>query len=168
MAKSQQVIRMGTKKEITPEFIKKRQREISMPYLDANPSEVTDVYWIYAKNEKSEYLKSAERSGKWLIFANISEIDEVWAKIKKATEEGKLGDSAKVATAKPNPNATNQATKVICVYTYDLTDEKDVKRIREELRLLGITNKIPYKADEDTLSGKYRVRGDTRISKYYE
>jgi len=92
----------------------------------------------------------------------------VWAKIKKATEEGKLGDSAKVATAKPNPNATNQATKVICVYTYDWTDEKDVKRVREELRILGITNKIPYKADEDTLSGKYRVRGDTRISKYYE
>lgn len=139
-----------------------------MPYLDAKPSEVIDVYWIYAKNDKSEYLKATVRSGKWLIFANISNIDELWAKIKKATEEGKLGDSAKVATAKPNPNATNQATKVICVYTYNWTDEKDVKRVREELRLLGITNKIPYKADEDTLSGKYIVRGDTKISKYYE
>jgi len=139
-----------------------------MPFSDANPSEVTDVYWIHAKSEKSEYPKSTERSGKWLIFADISVIDEVWAKIKKATKEGKLGDSAKVATAKPNPNATNPATKVICVYTYDWADEKDVKRVREELRILGITTKIPYKADEDTLSGKYRVRGDTRISRYYE
>ena len=156
---------MGTKSH---EFIKRRQTEIFLPYSDANPSEVTDVYWIYAKREKSKYPKSTERSGKWLIFVNIREIDEVWAKIKKTTEEGKLGYSAKVATAKKNPNATNPDTKVVIVYTYDWTDEKDVKRVREELRKLGITNKIPYKADEDTLSGKYRVRGDTRISKYYE
>jgi len=40
--------------------------------------------------------------------------------------------------------------------------------VREELRNLDITNKIPYKADEDTLSGKYIVRGHTKISKYYE
>jgi hypothetical protein len=159
---------MAIKKKISHEFIKERQREISMTYSDANPSEVTDVYWIHAKSEKSKYPKSTERSGKWLIFVNLSEIDEVWDKIKKATEKGELGDSAKVATAKTNPNATNPATKVICVYTYDWTDEIDVKRVREELRILGITNKIPYKADEDTLSGKYRVRGDTRISKYYE
>ena len=95
-------------------------------------------------------------------------MDTVWRKIKKATEEGKLGDSAKVATAKFNPNATNHNTKVICVYTYDWTDTEDVKRIREELRKIGITNKIPYKADKDTLRGKYRIRGHTRISKYYE
>jgi len=44
----------------------------------------------------------------------------------------------------------------------------DVKRIREELRKLGVRNKIPYKSDEDTLRGGYRVTGHTRISKYYE
>lgn len=92
----------------------------------------------------------------------------MWAKIKAAVEEGKLGDSAKVATAKPNPLAGRSKARVICVYTYDWTDEKDVKRIREELRKLGITNRIPYKADEDTLSGKYRIAGDRGISKYYE
>jgi hypothetical protein len=78
-----------------------------------------------------------------------------------------LGGSAKVSTAKPNPLATGRQ-RVICVYTYDWADEKDVKRIREELRKLGITNKIPYKADQDTASGKYQKRGCTRISKYYE
>jgi len=41
-------------------------------------------------------------------------------------------------------------------------------RIRDELRNLGIIAKIPYKSDEDTMIGKYRVRGHTRISKYYE
>ena len=150
------------------ESLKNMQIEISLPYSDAKPSEVTDVYWIYAKREMGKYSRSTHRSGKWLVFVNVKNVDEVWAKVKKATGEGKLGDSAKVATAKPNPNAKNPDTKVICVYTYDWTDEKDVKRIREELRKLGMTNKIPYKADEDTLSGKYRARGHTKISKYYE
>jgi len=144
------------------------QREISSSYSDAKPSEVTDVYWIYAKREKGRYPKPTIKSGKWLIFVDPKNVDEVWAKIKKATEDGKLGNDAKVATAKPNPLAGKSGVKLICVYTYDWTDEKDVKRIREELRKLGIVNKIPYKSDEDTLSGKYQVTGHTKISKYYE
>jgi hypothetical protein len=92
----------------------------------------------------------------------------VWAKIKHATADGRLGDSAKAATAKPNPNASNPALKVICVYTYDWTDTADVGRIRQELRELGIVSKIPYKADHDTLVGRYAKRGHKRISKYYE
>jgi hypothetical protein len=92
----------------------------------------------------------------------------VWIRIKHATEHGRLGDSAKVATAKPNPNASDPVTKVICVYTYDWTDKADVSRIRDELRALGIVSKIPYKADRDTLTGRYARRGHKRISKYYE
>jgi len=156
------------KKTNRHESIKAEQREISLPYSKCKPSEVTDAYWIYAIREEGEYPKTTQRSGKWLIFVDPKNVDEVWAKIKEATEGGKLGDSAKVATAKPNPLAGKSDTKVICVYTYDWTDEKDVKRIREEVRKLGITNKIPYKADEDTLSGKYRIMGHRGISKYYE
>ena len=78
-----------------------------------------------------------------------------------------MGEMSKVAAAKDNPNATNSSIKVICVYTYDWTDEEDVMRIRQELRQLGITRKIPYKADEDTESGKYANQGTKRISKYY-
>lgn len=150
------------------ELIKKMQRRKSLPYSDAKPSEVIEVYWIYAIRKKGKYPKPTPRSGKWLIFVDPKNVDEVWLKIKKAVEEGKLGGSAKVATAKPNPLAGRSDAKVICVYTYDWTDEKDVKRIRDELRQIGITNKIPYKADEDTLRGKYRIRGHKRISKYYE
>lgn len=135
--------------------------------IDSNPSELTDVYWIYAKRKKGEYTESAEKSGKWLIFVPLEELDSIWGKIKIATEDGLLGDSAKVATAKPNPNARDPNTKVICVYTYDWTDEEDVMRVREELKKLGITWKIPYKSDDDTLARKYVIRGNTRISKYY-
>lgn len=159
---------MSKKENTEHELIKARQREISLPFANAKPSEVAEVYWIYAIRKKGDYPKPTTRSGKWLIFIDNKDVDEVWAKIKKATEAGKLGDSSKVATAKPNSNATNPNTKVICVYTYDWNDENDVRRLREELRKLGITNKIPYKTDEDTLAGKYQIMGNKKISKYYE
>ena len=136
-------------------------------FAEANPSSVTEVYWIHAVSQKGNYPPSTLNSGKWLVFVPPRDVDEVWTKLKKATEEGRLGGSSKVATAKPNPNATSE-NHVICIYTYDWTDTADVMRIRDELRNLGITAKIPYKSDEDTMIGKYRVRGHTRISKYYE
>jgi len=57
---------------------------------------------------------------------------------------------------------------VICVYTYDWTDERDARRVRQELRHLGVTKKIPYKSDKDTLAGKYATRGQKPIGKYFE
>ena len=143
------------------------EKKIDSSPSDAKPSLVIDVDWIYAKRRKGNYPMPTSRNGKWLVFVNDRDLDEVWAKIKEATEDGKLGSSAKVATAKPSPLGEPDR-KVICVYTYDWTDEKDAKRVREELRKLGITNRIPYKSDEDTLSGKYRATGHTKISKYYE
>ena len=110
------------------------------------------------------------KAGKWLIFMDREHIDDVWAKIKTATEQGRLGMAAKVSTAKSKSAdiGYKKGIHVICVYTSDWTDEKDVKRVREELRKLGITNKIPYKADEDTIKGKYAAKGHKSISKYYE
>lgn len=135
---------------------------------ESKPSQVKREYWLYAKRKRGDYPGATRNSGKWLIFVPISQIDDVWTKIKLATQDGRLGDLAKVATAKPNPVATNAKMKVICVYTYDWTDEADVKRVRRELRALGITSKIPYKSDSDTNAGRYSSQGHKRISKYYE
>jgi len=136
------------------------------------PSISTEGYWKMAicKRQRGHYPTAKPKSGKWLIFVDRKNVDEVWAKVKTATEENKLGRLSKVSTAKSKPAdlGYEKDRHVICVYTDDWTDEKDVKRVREELRKLGITDKIPYKADEDTWSGKYRARGHTRISKYYE
>ena len=132
------------------------------------PSRVVDEYWIYAYRKEGDYPEPSDNCGKWLVFVSDKAVDEIWEKIRTATEEGKLGLASKVATAKDSPLASSSTRKVICIYTYDWTDRKDVMRIREELRKLGITNKIPYKSDKDTLSGKYRQTGHTKISKYYE
>ena len=136
--------------------------------INTKPSVVINKFWLYAERKIGTYPNANKNCGKWLIFVPITQIDDVWIKIKIATKEGKLGSSAKVSTAKPNPNSANPKKSVICVYTYDWTDEADVKRIRQELRELGITSKIPYKADRDTLEGKYANKGDRHISKYYE
>ena len=138
-----------------------------MAQLDRRkPSEVTDEYWLFAEAKANRFPQSG-RTGKWLLFVPAKKVDEIWSIVKFATESGRLGFGSKVATARDNPNARDRSTKVICVYTYDHEDEDDVMRVREELRKLGFDGKIPYKTDEATLSGKYQVKGDSRISKYY-
>ncbi len=146
---------------------KKIQIKIAEPFQNQKPSKITSIYWIYALNEISPYPESTERSGKWLIFVPNDEIDDAWDRIRGATKNGLLGGSSKVATARPNPNAVTSTSKVICVYTYDWKDEKDVMRVREELKKLGFTQKIPYKTDNATSEGRYSVKGHTRISQYY-
>ncbi|MGA2602654.1 MAG: putative phosphothreonine lyase domain-containing protein [Verrucomicrobiia bacterium] len=135
---------------------------------DSKPSNDKRGHWLFAKRKLGSYPEHTDRGGKWLIFVPSDAVDEVWQKIKLAVEEGKLGSAAKVSTAKPNPNSTDSSKHVICVYTYDATDETDVRQIRSSLRDLGITSKIPYKTDDATLRGKYRKSGDKRISLYYE
>ena len=132
------------------------------------PSKVTTGYWVYAYRQKGEYPEYSANGGKWLIFVSNYFLDKIWLKIKTATEEGRLGEMAKVATAKVNPEFQNSKAKVICVYTYDWKDEIDVRKIRDELRNTGITRKISYKADEDTDLNRYQTNTMEKLSKYYE
>lgn len=159
---------MNKKNTDLPEKIKATQVQTAMPFADSNPSEVSDVFWIYALRQHGNYPAPTEQSGKWLVFVHHSEIDCVWAEIKCAIEEGKLGERAKVSTSLSNPNAADPENHVICVYTYDWADNEDMTRVREELRALGITQKIPYKSDEDTFAGKYKVNGQKGFRKRYE
>ncbi len=135
---------------------------------DAKPSEFKDAFWIYARRQRGTYPHRTEKSGKWLLFVPTESIDAVWEKIRRATEQGRLGNASKVSTALPKPNFKDTGKRVICVYTCDSDDADDVRQIRAELRKLGFTNKISYKTDEDSWSGKYQVTGHRNISKYYE
>ncbi len=135
---------------------------------ERRPSEVFEQYWLYAeRGEADSYPEHGDRGGKWMLFIKTAQIDEWWAKIKAATESGLLGSSAKVATMKPNPNAAANYTRLICVCTYDVDDERDCLRVRHALRDLGVTWKIPYKTDADTYAGRYSRNG-VRVSKRYE
>lgn len=89
----------GAKNSVNKKHMTKRKIS-PIKSQSGNPSEITDAYWISADRRKGKYFKQTEYSGKWLVFVPLEKIDEVWSKIKKATEEGLLGQASKVATAK--------------------------------------------------------------------
>lgn len=123
------------------------------------PSEVVDKYWMYSVNESYEFKLPREerRSGKWLLFDKVDEIDSMWEVIREATASGLLGPSSKVSTSKENKNAKDRHTRVICVFTENYDDKDDVERIEKKLRELGIINRLLYKLDSNV--GKYEKDG---------
>ncbi len=146
----------------------KKMKILEMLKLKKLPSETYDGYWLSCKTHPyldNEYPKDTINGGKWLIFRSKEKIDKLWAKIRLSTILGFLGNRVKVSTAKPNPNSSSKSF-VICVYTYDSNDKKDVKRIRKELKNLGIKEIIKYKTNKSTLEGKYANKGFKNISKY--
>ena len=123
------------------------------------PSRTFQARWI--EQDAPDSLGKAadiEKAGKWLIFLPPDQVDEIWKKVRDLTWEGKLGISAKVSTAKPDPGARDER-KVIYVYTVDWEDEGDVMRVREELRIIGVTDRIGYKRNLETFKGEYSAKG---------
>ena len=87
-----------------------------------------------------------------MLFPSLSEVNHTWSLIATATIAGELGHAAKVAT-----NDGTQNSRLICVYTPDFSDKKDVKRVLERLCEMGLCTSngamasegraIYYKAD---------------------
>jgi hypothetical protein len=119
-----------------------------------------DFLWAYAP--AGTHPDMTERGGKWIVFASREHIDEVWEQIKQATKDGRLGPRSKVSTML---HAHKWPSPMICVYTYDGDDEADVMRVREVLRTLGWTGIIGWKADSETLAGRYATKGQ-RVTRY--
>ncbi|WP_292730543.1 putative phosphothreonine lyase domain-containg protein [Methanoculleus sp.] len=123
------------------------------------PSKTTRMYWLVqdAPGPAARGLDD-EQVGKWLIFVPADEADEAWRKVRDETVRGELGISAKVSTAKPNPDSRDERS-VIYVYTRDWADETDVMRVRERLRDLGFAERIGYKRNIETYRGEYSEEG---------
>ena len=123
------------------------------------PSKNYDEYWIFAR-APFKVESRGQTYGKWLIFKNIAEIDQVWEEVKKQVESGDLlATGAKVSTMKDNPNAQNPDQKVICVYTtYEDIDEVGMKLVQV------VRQTIRYKSDEATLAGLYANRGCKKVT----
>ncbi|MDR0438616.1 MAG: DUF1917 domain-containing protein, partial [Methanocalculaceae archaeon] len=114
------------------------------------PTKTTKSYWIQQDHPDAEtWVAGAEEAGKWLIFLSSEEVDVAWKKVRNATVVGTLGIGAKVSTAKENKDSHDDR-KVIYVFTTDWSDEKEVMRVREELKNLGFVDRIGYKRNLDT------------------
>ena len=102
---------------------------------------------VWTCSFSSKQPSQVKNKGKWLAFIPISYADSVWKHIDLATKQDKLGYYSKIST----PLVLEKRKKIVCVlciYTYDCHDAQDVLRVREELRNLGFTRKIPYKCKE--------------------
>ncbi|KAI1428935.1 hypothetical protein F5Y12DRAFT_710486 [Xylaria sp. FL1777] len=78
--------------------------------------------------------------GKWMLFCTVFELNEVWGAVAKATANNELGIAAKVAT---KSNVDQRTERLICVYTADFSDQKDVTRVAEKLKQLGLVKSKP-------------------------
>ncbi|MBL8161975.1 MAG: DUF1917 domain-containing protein [Anaerolineae bacterium] len=108
----------------------------------AQPSQMTGVYWLEAKPLGSYPVPTA-RAGEWRIPTSTAAMDALWARIKAATEAGELGYKAKISTTPAHGQADADA-RMIVVRTVDADDTADVERVRAALRALGIDAEITY------------------------
>ncbi len=104
--------------------------------------------------------------GKWMLFPNDNDVDWAWSVVARGVWEGKLGISAKVATAPVGAaaavdeaveGARDREQRLICVYTYDFSDKNDVKRVLLGLKQLGLLNSDNYSEGTRASSGNARV-----------
>jgi hypothetical protein len=119
---------------------------------DEEPSKDRSAYWMTYWTDK-KYPKHNEFGGKWLIFCDKYNVDEYWAKLKKAQDDGNLGSVMKVSTA--YGASSHKGRHVVCVYTYDSRVMDDVMRVREDLRSIGFDEPLNYKRDIETLNNVY-------------
>ncbi|MBI1279636.1 MAG: DUF1917 domain-containing protein [Anaerolineaceae bacterium] len=108
---------------------------------EALPSTMNAIYWIESKPLTSTSTATS-RAGEWLIETTLSEVDNLWVKIRHATETGRLGYKSKVSTS-PAKGQAHTSARLIVVRTYDADDTADVARIETALREIGVT-KLRY------------------------
>jgi hypothetical protein len=131
------------------------------------PSQNAEQYWIYSERPDRPTLDatSAQTYGKWQVFASRRLVDQAWDTVANLVQTGKLGLSAKVATAKPNPNSSSGPDPVIIVYAPDWRDVTEVRRILKVLREAGLAQGwVHFKRDRETLAGAYVVCGRQGVS----
>ena len=89
--------------------------------------------------------------GKWMLFPPAVDVNRVWSVVATATAAGELGGAAKVAT---EDGQADTAGRLICVYTEDFGDRKDVKRVLLKLGELGLAKRKSEWGQETGISYK--------------
>lgn len=123
------------------------------------PSKTTQSFWIIQDAPETDPRATEdERAGKWLIFVQPDQVDDIWKKVRDLTWKNELGISAKVSTAKKNPDSRDER-RVVYVYTADWENETEVMQVRERLKTIGVTDRIGYKRNIETFKGEYASKG---------
>lgn len=132
--------------DLNLDLIQKVQNARLLHDATARPSALAAVYWIEAKRRQGDFPAPTARAGEWRIGLTVENVDSVWERVKALTAAGKLGYKSKVSTA-PAAGQAAPEERLLCVRTYDARDSKDVQRVGEALREIGLSG-LEYVADK--------------------
>ena len=160
--------------ELLEEYIRRR-RALEDQNPEKAPGTITrklkaDREWLEKSINKAARDKGVTH-GKWMLFPSSNHVDEIWCSVAKGTLTGTLGCAAKVAT-----DDGSDKVRLICIYTEDCFDQKDVRRVLERLKDMHLVRSgkgeqgIYYKCDAythlDIMSGNvYNLKASMYSSK---
>ena len=70
-----------------------------------------------------------------MLFCEPRVVNEIWSIVAKATANNELGIAAKVSK---RPDGDGRQARLVCVYTSDFADLKDVGRVIKRLKALDL------------------------------
>ncbi|KAF9422767.1 hypothetical protein BGZ76_003737 [Entomortierella beljakovae] len=129
---------------------------------EGKPTQIVDDFWVWVERGR---FSGGDYTGKWMLFYDLTVLDEKWDHVKSLYEQGLLGENglAKCSTARSNPNATSKKSGVIIIYTPDFRDQETVYDVavvlHEKLSYKGI---MYYKTDAQTHAGLYASQGSKK------
>ncbi|KEF62307.1 uncharacterized protein A1O9_00279 [Exophiala aquamarina CBS 119918] len=120
-----------------------RKEEVETKNPGKSPATITRILRPERmKLERAIFVLAKDKhvmDGKWMLFPTPDDVDRVWRIVAQATWGGQLGVAAKVATKSEGQEAPERAAqRLICIYTYDFSDQDDVKRVLLSIRELGL------------------------------
>ncbi len=99
----------------------------------AKPSQIRGAYWLEAKAPPGLWPGPTRRAAEFHAGADLAEVDALWETLRAATQAGRLGYKAKVATAAREAAPDRRELRVLVA---DRADETEVARLQAELRAL--------------------------------
>lgn len=69
-----------------------------------------------------------------MLFPSVEDLTGIWRLVVDGVINNRLGPSAKVA-----PDEGESGGRLICIYTKDFKDKKDVLRVLRELVSIGVS-----------------------------
>ena len=137
------------KNEINEEIQKIKDQEL-YDSLNALPSEYTSSYWIY-------YGNVSQSHGKWMLYYDKKDIDNIWIKFKKLYDSNMLNGiiGMKVSGSLHNPRANDINQHVIILYCKEEINENIILIGKNILQYIPDYkhNDIYYKTNQQTRQG---------------
>lgn len=100
-------------------------------------------------------------AGKWMIYVDRKDADDVWKQLSHHIESGRLPCRAKISTARENAYLIDKpkSRHLICVYTPNFLWRENVRKVRLLLKDCGFRSKLYYRPDIITVLEMGHVNG---------